>query len=226
MYRDDPEYPGSAAVLFPFENKPNVFRNLEAPRLYEEAIRRGEAEIASGGALVAETGAHTGRSPQDKFIVRDAAHRGVDLVGQQSRHDAGMLRSPARRHDRPCERHGFVRARPPGRRRPASPAQGARLHGIRVAFPVHPQFADSSVKGGDRRFRPGAYDSRLAVLSGRAGTARVPFADRDRRRFQPQDRADRRHELRRRDQEGGVRLSQFPSSAQARPADALLGQRR
>jgi len=71
MYRDDPEYPGSAAVLFPFENKPNVFRNLEAPRLYEESIRRGEAKIASGGALVAETGAHTGRSPQDKFIVRD-----------------------------------------------------------------------------------------------------------------------------------------------------------
>ena len=91
MYRDDPEYPGSAAVLFPFENKPNVFRNLEAPRLYEEAIRRGEAKIATGGALVAETGAHTGRSPQDKFIVRDGAHRGVDLVGQQPRHDAGML---------------------------------------------------------------------------------------------------------------------------------------
>ena len=76
MYRDDPEYPGSAAVLFPFENKLNVFRNLEAPRLYEEAIRRGEAEIASGGALVAETGAHTGRSPQDKFIVRDGLTEG------------------------------------------------------------------------------------------------------------------------------------------------------
>ena len=91
MYRFDPDDPGSAAVLFRFENKPNVFRNLEAPRLYEEAIRRGEAKIATGGALVAETGAHTGRSPQDKFIVRDAAHRDVDLVGQQPRHDAGML---------------------------------------------------------------------------------------------------------------------------------------
>ena len=77
MYRDDPEYPGSAAVLFPFENKPNVFRNLEAPGLYEEAIRRGEAKIATGGALVAETGAHTGRSPQDKFIVRDGLTEGA-----------------------------------------------------------------------------------------------------------------------------------------------------
>ncbi len=50
----------------------SVSYNLEAPRLYEEAIRRGEAQIAKGGALVAETGVHTGRSPKDKFIVRDA----------------------------------------------------------------------------------------------------------------------------------------------------------
>jgi phosphoenolpyruvate carboxykinase (ATP) len=57
---------------FGFEDLQNVFHNLDAPRLYEEAIRRGEAQIASGGALVTETGAHTGRSPQDKFIVRDA----------------------------------------------------------------------------------------------------------------------------------------------------------
>ena len=71
MHRVDPFDPGIAVALSGFENKPNVFRNLEAPRLYEEAIRRGEANIASGGALVAETGAHTGRSPQDKFIVRD-----------------------------------------------------------------------------------------------------------------------------------------------------------
>ena len=46
--------------------------NLEAPALYEEAMRRNEAVIAKGGALVAETGVHTGRSPKDKFVVRDA----------------------------------------------------------------------------------------------------------------------------------------------------------
>jgi phosphoenolpyruvate carboxykinase (ATP) len=46
--------------------------NFEAPRLYEEAIQRKEAIVAAGGALVAETGVHTGRSPKDKFIVRDA----------------------------------------------------------------------------------------------------------------------------------------------------------
>ncbi len=62
-----------------FEPKPRgvelscrVFRNLDTPRLYEESVRRGEVTIARSGALVVDTGAHTGRSPQDKFIVRDA----------------------------------------------------------------------------------------------------------------------------------------------------------
>ncbi|MGE7154082.1 phosphoenolpyruvate carboxykinase [Methylorubrum rhodesianum] len=49
-----------------------VHWNLEAPRLYEEALRRGEAQLARGGALVATTGSHTGRSPKDKYVVRDA----------------------------------------------------------------------------------------------------------------------------------------------------------
>ena len=71
MHRVDPFDPGIAVALSGFEKKTKVFRNFEAPRLYEEAIRRGEAEIADGGALVAATGAHTGRSPHDKFIVRD-----------------------------------------------------------------------------------------------------------------------------------------------------------
>jgi phosphoenolpyruvate carboxykinase (ATP) len=57
---------------FGLENEKSISYNLQAPQLYEEALRRGEARIAKGGALVAETGAHTGRSPKDKFIVRDA----------------------------------------------------------------------------------------------------------------------------------------------------------
>ena len=46
-------------------------RNLSPAALYEQAILRGEAAIVSTGALTAETGKHTGRSPQDKFFVKE-----------------------------------------------------------------------------------------------------------------------------------------------------------
>jgi phosphoenolpyruvate carboxykinase (ATP) len=45
--------------------------NFGAAALYEEAVRRGEARLSAHGALVAETGQHTGRSAKDKFVVRD-----------------------------------------------------------------------------------------------------------------------------------------------------------
>lgn len=47
--------------------------NLTTPALYEHAMRRGEALIAEGGALVANTAPYSGRSPNDKFIVREAS---------------------------------------------------------------------------------------------------------------------------------------------------------
>ncbi|WP_173935064.1 phosphoenolpyruvate carboxykinase [Chelativorans sp. Marseille-P2723] len=52
--------------------KGTIHFNLTPPYLYEEATRRGEARLTAHGALVAETGQHTGRSPKDKFIVRDS----------------------------------------------------------------------------------------------------------------------------------------------------------
>ncbi|MEQ8665117.1 MAG: phosphoenolpyruvate carboxykinase [Rhodospirillales bacterium] len=50
-----------------------AFWNLNAARLYEESLRRGETNLAAGGALVALTGQHTGRSPNDRFVVDDEA---------------------------------------------------------------------------------------------------------------------------------------------------------
>ena len=50
-----------------------VHYNLGEAELYEQAICRGEAKLTADGALVAYTGQHTGRSPKDKYIVRDAA---------------------------------------------------------------------------------------------------------------------------------------------------------
>src|SRR3989442_7009720 len=45
--------------------------NLSAAALYEEAVRREEGLIAAGGPLACRTGQHTGRSPNDKFVVRE-----------------------------------------------------------------------------------------------------------------------------------------------------------
>jgi phosphoenolpyruvate carboxykinase (ATP) len=60
------------AEKFGFKDLSKVSWNLGAPALYEHAIAHGEAQLTADGALVAETGVHTGRSPKDKFTVKDA----------------------------------------------------------------------------------------------------------------------------------------------------------
>src|SRR5690242_374577 len=47
-------------------------RDLPEARLVELAVQNNEGSLAAGGALVVNTGVHTGRSVQDKFVVRDA----------------------------------------------------------------------------------------------------------------------------------------------------------
>ncbi len=46
--------------------------NLNEAQLYEMALRRQEGQVAKDGPLAVTTGKHTGRSAQDKFIVRDS----------------------------------------------------------------------------------------------------------------------------------------------------------
>jgi len=48
-----------------------AYWNLGSAQLLEHAVRRQEGLFASGGAYVVGTGQFTGRSPKDKFIVRD-----------------------------------------------------------------------------------------------------------------------------------------------------------
>ena len=50
----------------------SVHWNLHPAQLVEAALRRNEAQLAARGSLVAETGKRTGRSPKDKFTVKDA----------------------------------------------------------------------------------------------------------------------------------------------------------
>ncbi len=53
------------------KNLQAVHWNLGAAQLYEQAMQRGEGVLAGDGAFVVRTGQFTGRSPKDKYIVRE-----------------------------------------------------------------------------------------------------------------------------------------------------------
>jgi phosphoenolpyruvate carboxykinase (ATP) len=57
--------------LFSLATPRTVSQNNLHTDLIEQAIKRGEGRFASTGALVFETGTHTGRSAQDQYTVRD-----------------------------------------------------------------------------------------------------------------------------------------------------------
>ncbi|MFN8275853.1 MAG: phosphoenolpyruvate carboxykinase (ATP) [Chitinophagales bacterium] len=54
------------------KNTGNQYWNLTPEELVEETIKRGQGVLNDSGALAVDTGEFTGRSPQDKFIVKDS----------------------------------------------------------------------------------------------------------------------------------------------------------
>ncbi len=50
-----------------------IFTDISIAQLIEEAIQRKEGHFAANGSLVVETGVRTGRSPADRFIVKEAS---------------------------------------------------------------------------------------------------------------------------------------------------------
>jgi phosphoenolpyruvate carboxykinase (ATP) len=72
------------AEKFGLRNLEQVHWNLPAPQLYQYALAAGEAVLSADGALCADTGDFTGRSPKDKFTVRDASTEKMWWAGNQS----------------------------------------------------------------------------------------------------------------------------------------------
>lgn len=53
-------------------NLKKAFYNLTTAESYEHAVRNGEIQLTAAGPLNAVTTPHTGRSPKDRFVVREA----------------------------------------------------------------------------------------------------------------------------------------------------------
>ncbi len=62
-----------------------IHANLSRATLVEHAVTRGEAILADTGALVAYTGTHTGRSPQDRYIVAESPSKDQVFWGAVNR---------------------------------------------------------------------------------------------------------------------------------------------
>src|SRR5580693_1630838 len=73
------------ADKFGLKNLKGVHWNLGAPQLYQYSLSANEAVLSADGALCADTGDFTGRSPKDKFTVRDATtDKNMWWAGNQS----------------------------------------------------------------------------------------------------------------------------------------------
>lgn len=66
-------------------NLHETYWNLRRASLYEEIVFRREGMISQGGAIVVNTGKHTARSPNDKYIVRESETEKSIWWGQYNR---------------------------------------------------------------------------------------------------------------------------------------------
>jgi len=67
-------YQGTSKTLeaFGLHNLNRAYWNASTPQLYEEIVKKHEGYVAHLGPIVVRTGHHTGRSPNDRFFVKDS----------------------------------------------------------------------------------------------------------------------------------------------------------
>ena len=204
-----------------------VRANLSTAELYEYAIRAGEGLVAADGPLVVRTGKHTGRSPEDKFIVEEPSSRDkiwwgpVNRPISEANYDRLRARLVAYLDDKVVYAPGLLH-----RRRARAPAQPARLHGDGLGEHLRAEPVPPPVAAGPGRALPRTSRSSTCRVQGRPGDRGHP--DRDRDPGPPATDGDhhRRDRVRRRDQEVGLHGDELPDARRGRPADALRGQRR
>ena len=191
-----------------------VYWNPTTSMLYSHALLRGEAQLAEGGPLVVDTGEHTGRSPLDKFIVREPGSEdriwwgNVNQPIEEDRFE-GLRAKVVSYLD---EQDVYVVDAFAG----ADPAHRLALRVVTYS-PWHALFAKTLFidPTGERAAaaRAGGARAARARRRGRSGGGR--HALRDVRRAPPLavGGADRRHVLRRRDQEVDLHGHERPAAA-------------
>ena len=198
-----------------FPGVARVHYNLLEPALVQAAVARGEGDLGQGGALPRLHRPPHRPQPQGQVRRPRALGRAARLVGEQRPDDAGALRAAARRHARPHPRRRALRAGPLRRRRPGLPAERPRDHRARLARPLHPPPAAPPGPGRAGRLRARLHHPQLPELPGRPGPPRLPLRDGDRHLLRAAADPDRRHRLRRREQEVGLHRAQLPAARAA-----------
>ncbi len=205
----------------------HVRANLSTAELYEDAIRHGEGLIAADGPLVVRTGKHTGRSPEDKFIVDEPSSHDKIWWGAVNRpiSEANYERLRARLvaytaskdlYSQDC----FIGA--------------AEAH--RRSLRVYTETAWASIFARNLFRRP--TDEQRAGFTPNFTIICVPSFQADPEtegtrtgtailvHLQADGDPDRRHRVRGRDQEERVHGDELPDARRRRPADAQRHQRR
>ena len=188
-----------------------TYRNLSTAELYEHAIRNGEGTISAHGSLVVRTGKHTGRSPQDKFVVKERSSAAkiwwgsVNQPISEEHYDRLRARLMTYIADRPIYSQDlYIGAHPDHRRslRVTTETAWASIF-ARNLFRL-PPLEDLA------RLRAELPDHRHPLVQGRSVHRGDPQRDRD----PPPPQADgdhhRRHRVRRRDQEVGLHGHELP----------------
>ena len=205
----------------------HVFWRPTTSQLYEHALARGDARLAEGGPLVVDTGVHTGRSPKDKFVVREPGSESRIWWSEVNKPiSRGALRAAARQGRGAPRRGGRLRRRRVRRRRSGAPHRRARDLRECVARAVREDPLHRPHRGGARGH--GAAGPRPPRARVEADARRGRHEQRDLRLLHPS-----RVEV----VIGGtwyageIKKSIFtrherPAPSRGRPPDALLGERR
>ncbi len=195
-----------------------VHWNLVAPELIQQAVRRDEGMLADMGPFVAITSPHTGRSPNDKFVVKDPDVAQDVWLGEGEPADlAGEFDDAARRRaQRISTRAAICSCRISGRRGPGVPplrAASSRPNAWHMR--VRAQHVPAPRRSGELR---GDSLPNFTVLHApeyagaiRASTASAP-ATFIVLNFAQADDPHRRHALRRRDEEVDVHGDELPAA--------------